>query len=114
MMEGMGKGDREAMEGRRRLPLGRTVGHWGRHPGKAEDSELRPPPPTPQSGFRLEDPPVQRPGLGDPPAWRHGLGVCWPGGTHLHTGLAWGYPGLRGGVSHMYRGLGWGQGALRR
>ena len=99
MMEGMGKGDREAMGGRGRLPPGQTVGHWGRHPGKAEDSELRPPPPSPP-----------RVGLG----WRTHLyrGLGW--GTHLHGGMSWGYPGLRRGVSHLYRGLGWGQGALRR
>ena len=61
-MEGMGEADREALGGWGRLPPGQPVGHWGRHPGKAEDSELRPPPT--HSGFRLKDPPSQRPGLG--------------------------------------------------
>lgn len=76
-MEGMSEADKEALGGQGRLPPGQPVGHWGRHPGKAEDSELRSPPT--HSGFRLENPPSQRPGLGDPPAHRPCLGVSWPG-----------------------------------
>ena len=92
-MEGMGEADREALDGGGRLPPGQPVGHWGRHPGKAEDSELRPPPT--HSGFRLKDPPSQRPGLGDPPAHRPRLGVSWPGRGVPHVQR----PGLGAGHS---------------
>lgn len=88
-MEGMGEADKGSLGRPGKASSGQPVGHWGRHPGKAEDSELRSPPPTVGLGWRTH---LHR-GLGwDPPAHRPCLGVSWPGreshmyGPELGTG----------------------------